>query len=357
MLGLHKHRRTNLIIALFFSVLALCCGALITAFYGSQVWRFSLFREIPHPPRHWKVVTAYVEGIRMEIVPDSMPRNWDPSILMFMAGEGRGVHFRFRPPKLDKNYYSEQKFVEALEKRYPIGRKYTYYYDQNDTKTRSYLPPKRMKEQVEPEKCVSPVLYFAVPALIALFFFSLSLVGYFSRPQIPAPEHPPRPQRGSGYGPAPQKRASDKRSFLYFLVLVILVVPAVVAYVFWEKNRMKNEHRIDLHLAAETGRLDSVRQLIGANIKIKNPSRLPEGHLARHINSRNRFGFTALHLAAFVGHGDVVALLLERGAKVNWLNWDGETALDLASNDTIRKKLRRHGAKTGAELRRTKGRP
>ena len=46
-------------------------------------------------------------------------------------------------------------------------------------------------------------------------------------------------------------------------------------------------------------------------------------------NSRGRFGYTALMVAAMHGHRDIVELLLSKGSQVN-TNGDGETAIDLA---------------------------
>eukprot|EP00435_Cladocopium_sp_Y103_P062319 s371_g23.t4 len=46
-------------------------------------------------------------------------------------------------------------------------------------------------------------------------------------------------------------------------------------------------------------------------------------------NTRGRFGYTALMVAAMYGHSEIVQLLLSKGAQVN-TNGDGETAIDLA---------------------------
>ena len=44
-------------------------------------------------------------------------------------------------------------------------------------------------------------------------------------------------------------------------------------------------------------------------------------------------GFTALHLASQDGHVDMAALLLERGADVNWIAKNGLTSLHLTAQE------------------------
>ena len=48
------------------------------------------------------------------------------------------------------------------------------------------------------------------------------------------------------------------------------------------------------------------------------------------IAARDRFEYTPLHWAAVQGHWDVVETLVERGADVNALGWDGGTPLHMA---------------------------
>jgi len=42
---------------------------------------------------------------------------------------------------------------------------------------------------------------------------------------------------------------------------------------------------------------------------------------------------TALHVAAYNGHIEIVKLLLERGADTSLKNWQGKTASDVTSNN------------------------
>lgn len=48
------------------------------------------------------------------------------------------------------------------------------------------------------------------------------------------------------------------------------------------------------------------------------------------LNSKDRFGYTALIGASYFGHGAIVRLLLKNGADVNAKDENGRTALDYA---------------------------
>jgi cytohesin len=62
--------------------------------------------------------------------------------------------------------------------------------------------------------------------------------------------------------------------------------------------------------------------------------------------------FTLLHIAAREGHKEIVELLIAKGADVNAKDKNGETPLDLAKNNPeITDLLRKHGGKTGEELK------
>ena len=62
----------------------------------------------------------------------------------------------------------------------------------------------------------------------------------------------------------------------------------------------------DIHKLTETGKIDSVKIVIG-----KNPDL---------VNSENKNGNTPLHIAAYNGHLDVVIYLLKSGAKLDCKN-------------------------------------
>ena len=51
------------------------------------------------------------------------------------------------------------------------------------------------------------------------------------------------------------------------------------------------------------------------------------------MNARNRDGGTPLHAAAFLGHADIAALLIRKGADINARNDKGETPLDVSRVD------------------------
>jgi ankyrin repeat protein len=84
------------------------------------------------------------------------------------------------------------------------------------------------------------------------------------------------------------------------------------------------------------------------------------------VNATNDDGYTPLHGAADGGHKNIVELLIEKGADVNAKTDDGRTPLDWAetviefrsfgdnvkaAKKEIANLLRKHGGKTGAELK------
>jgi ankyrin repeat protein len=67
------------------------------------------------------------------------------------------------------------------------------------------------------------------------------------------------------------------------------------------------------------------------------------------VNAKTGRGFTPLYMAASGGHKEIVELLIAEGADVNAKSRLGQTPLDWA-DDEIAYLLRKHGAKTSAEL-------
>jgi ankyrin repeat protein len=68
------------------------------------------------------------------------------------------------------------------------------------------------------------------------------------------------------------------------------------------------------------------------------------------VNVKNEFGWTPLHYAALKGQKEIAELLIAKGADVNAVGDLGRTPLDLAYAETA-DLLRKHGGKTGAELK------
>ena len=72
------------------------------------------------------------------------------------------------------------------------------------------------------------------------------------------------------------------------------------------------------------------------------------------VNFSDKDGWTLLHFAAYGGHNEIIELLIEKGANLNEESIKGKTPIDLAKGN-IKKDtaelLRKHGAKTGAELK------
>ena len=66
-------------------------------------------------------------------------------------------------------------------------------------------------------------------------------------------------------------------------------------------------------------------------------------------NAVSEVGWTPLHWSAWIGHKEVSKLLIEKGADMNTKTDDGHTPLDFAF--TTQSLLRKHGGKTGEELK------
>jgi len=98
---------------------------------------------------------------------------------------------------------------------------------------------------------------------------------------------------------------------------------------------------ISIHEAAGTGNIEAVKQHLAAGAD---------------VNAKNEDGMTPLHFAG--GSKEVAELLIAKGADVNAQLDDGSgkrvTLLDWAIEedfDEIADLLRKHGGKTGAELK------
>jgi len=70
------------------------------------------------------------------------------------------------------------------------------------------------------------------------------------------------------------------------------------------------------------------------------------------VNAKDDVGEPALHHAASQGHKEIVELLIAKGADVNAKTVSGRIPLDWASGTTA-DLLRKHGGKTGEELKAT----
>ena len=144
---------------------------------------------------------------------------------------------------------------------------------------------------------------------------------------------------------------------------------------------IKNIFKGTLHKACDKGNIEAVKQHLadGANVNTKDkygwtPLRYAaNGHkeivrllIAKgaDVNAKTQSGWTSLHGAAIDGHKEVAELLIAAGTDVNAKNNNGETPLDWAEDvdeddspeDKAAKKeiadlLRKHGGKTGEELK------
>ena len=69
------------------------------------------------------------------------------------------------------------------------------------------------------------------------------------------------------------------------------------------------------------------------------------------VNTMDGRGHTPLHRAAQKSRKEIVELLISNGANVNAQDEDGGTPLFYASNPEIVDLIRKHGGKTGDELK------
>ena len=93
---------------------------------------------------------------------------------------------------------------------------------------------------------------------------------------------------------------------------------------------------LSIYDATEDGNIEVVKQHLAAGTD---------------VNSKDKDGWTPLHEAASEGHKPIVELLITKGADVNAKDDDGETPLDVAAKPEIADHLRKHGGKTGKELK------
>ena len=120
---------------------------------------------------------------------------------------------------------------------------------------------------------------------------------------------------------------------------------------------------ISIHEAAEDGNIEAVKQHIaaGTDVNAKNVDGWTPLHLATtkeiaelliaegaDVNAKDYLGRTPLHRSR---RKEIVELLIAAGADVNAKNDYGTTPLDWAVDKETADLLRKHGGKTGEELK------
>ena len=126
---------------------------------------------------------------------------------------------------------------------------------------------------------------------------------------------------------------------------------------------------ISIHDAANSGNIEAIKQHLaaGTDVNAKNEWGGTPLHFATFgshkevvelliakgadVNAKDGVGETPLHWAAKEGNKEVVELLIAKGADVNAKDDVGDTPVDWADNKEIANLLRKHGGKTGAELK------
>ena len=93
---------------------------------------------------------------------------------------------------------------------------------------------------------------------------------------------------------------------------------------------------ISIHAAARQGKIEAVKQHLTDGVG---------------VNAKSERRRTPLHSAAREGHKEVIELLIAKGADVNAKDDDGATPLDMADDKETADLLRKHGGKTGEELK------
>jgi ankyrin repeat protein len=98
----------------------------------------------------------------------------------------------------------------------------------------------------------------------------------------------------------------------------------------------KSDTDISIHSAAFEGNIEAVKQHLAAGTD---------------VNAKGAVGLTPLFGAAFNGHKEVIEQLIAAGADVNAKDNAGETPLGWAEDKELADLLRKHGGKTGEELK------
>ena len=126
---------------------------------------------------------------------------------------------------------------------------------------------------------------------------------------------------------------------------------------------------ISIHDAAIEGNIEVVKQHLaaGTDVNVVNYSKETPLHYAAinghkeiaellitggaDVNAKKDVGNTPLHTAAYEGQKEIIELLIANGADVNAKSRFGVTPLNAARKQEIADLLRKHGGKTGRELK------
>ena len=123
---------------------------------------------------------------------------------------------------------------------------------------------------------------------------------------------------------------------------------------------------MSIYEAAEAGNIETVKQHLdaGADANTTTIDGWTPLHVAKakeiadlliakgpNLNAEANGGSTPMHSAAYFGQKEIVELLIAEGVVVNATAADGDTPLDRVDDKETTNLLRKHGGKTGEELK------
>ena len=141
-----------------------------------------------------------------------------------------------------------------------------------------------------------------------------------------------------------------KSSLTQILTIIAAVVLVGCASTVSHVSPTAKAPDISIQEAARTGNIEAVKQHLAAGTDVDWFDE-PVGRLGQSFVIDKT---TALHYAVFGGQKDVAEILIANGADVNAKNFQSKSPLDFAvkyKQPELADLLRKHGAKTGEELK------
>ena len=165
-------------------------------------------------------------------------------------------------------------------------------------------------------------------------------------------------------------REDDPFDFYFGVFIRLFFGSIILVFVIGVGPQSLPSNAKALHRAAAAGDIEAVKQHLAAgtdvNVRVGEWGDTPLHRAAFggnkeivelllnnevDVNVKDDYGCTPLHDAAEYGHKKIIELLISKGADVNAENDDGLTPLDRAEDKEMADLLRKHGGKTGEELK------